>query len=462
MNLQSKAAVYNLLGLVILNGVNFFTIPIFTRLLGPEQYGIVAVYKTWVGIFAILLGLQMQGGIGAAVVHLEPEELPRYLSSTLAFGLLFSLGCLAAGAGISAPLADALLLSEESLGLMGLQSVGMFVVSFASIAFIFLKRAQYSFLVNVSAAILGVGCSLYLTMAYFPADRLYLGSMYGTAVPAALVAAAASFYFLRRGGWALEWRYIRFCLPIALPLIFHGLSHIVLGQSDRVLLQRLSGSAEAGVYSFMIVFSSVLVTVWSALNNTWVPYYYDDVKAGRVREIHEKSRRYIFSYDLILAVFLLWSPEVIERFAPKEFWGAIRLLPLFVLSHYFTFLYSFPVNFEFYHKTTHTIAVGTMLAALVNFGLDWLAIPRFGMAGAAGATLIAHAALFLFHSYIAERVLAAPYHYRPRFFLPGLLRVLSAVCVFVLFREAALLRWTLGALLTAALGRALFRRGSVF
>ena len=55
MNLENRSAFYNILGPVILNGINFFTIPIFTRLLGPEQYGVVSVYTTWVGIFSIIL-----------------------------------------------------------------------------------------------------------------------------------------------------------------------------------------------------------------------------------------------------------------------------------------------------------------------------------------------------------------------------------------------------------------------
>ena len=36
----NQLAFFNILGPVILNGVNFFTVPIFTRLLGAENYGI--------------------------------------------------------------------------------------------------------------------------------------------------------------------------------------------------------------------------------------------------------------------------------------------------------------------------------------------------------------------------------------------------------------------------------------
>lgn len=81
MNLENKTAVFNILGPIILNGISFFTIPIFTRLLGPEQYGVVAVYTTWVGIFSIVFGLQVQGSIGTAMVYYKKKEMKSYLSS---------------------------------------------------------------------------------------------------------------------------------------------------------------------------------------------------------------------------------------------------------------------------------------------------------------------------------------------------------------------------------------------
>ena len=54
MRLQNKNAIFNLLGPILLNGISFFTMPIFTRLLGPAQYGIVAVFTTWVGILSLI------------------------------------------------------------------------------------------------------------------------------------------------------------------------------------------------------------------------------------------------------------------------------------------------------------------------------------------------------------------------------------------------------------------------
>ncbi len=63
--------------------------PFFTRMLGPEQYGIASVYKTWVGIFTIIMGLQVQGSIGAAVITFPEKSIKKFQSTVLLFGLFF-------------------------------------------------------------------------------------------------------------------------------------------------------------------------------------------------------------------------------------------------------------------------------------------------------------------------------------------------------------------------------------
>lgn len=462
MNLENKTAVFNILGPIILNGISFFTIPIFTRLLGPEQYGVVAVYTTWVGIFSIVFGLQVQGSIGTAMVYFKKEEMKSYLSSILIMGLLFSLACLAAGWIFSKQLVSWLLLDATELGLMGIQSVGAFVIAFSGIAFIFYKNAKRNFLVNVSTAILTTVLSLLLILCYFPSDKLYLGKMYGMAIPITIMGAGLALYFIKEGHGTFDLRYVRFCLPICIPLVFHGLSQIILGQSDRIMLQHMVGNGPTGIYSFIITFSGVLMAIYGALNNTWVPFYYDDLKAGALEKISARTKNYIFIYTIMVIVFALWSPEVIRIFAPSSFWGAIDLIPLFVLGNYFNFLYSFPVNFEFFHKTTYTIAIGTICAAVVNIGANYLLIPYLGMWGAALGTLLAHVLLFAFHEIIATFVLPFRYHYSMKDFLPGIVVASVAVILAGSLKNFIIIRWIIGAVLSGIWCYSIYRRKSLF
>lgn len=462
MNIQNKTAIFNILGPVILNGINFFTIPFFTRVLGPEQYGIVSVYSTWVGIFSIIMGLQVQGSIGPAKVRLDDSQIKEYFSSILLLGLSFSVICFIIGVIALPELQRVLMLPRLGIGLLGIQSVGMFVIGFSSIAFTFLKRADCTFGVNVFTAISTTIFSIVLILTSSDENYLYMARILGQAIPISIIAIALSIFFLCYGKLSFRKEYILFCLPICLPLVFHGLSHIILAQSDRVMLQHLVDNEATGIYSFVIIFSGVLTAIWSALNNTWVPFYYDDLKQNKLNKIKVKTDNYIFIYSIMAMVFILWAPEVIHIFVPESFWRAINLIPIFALSNYFVFLYSFPVNFEFYHKTTYSIAIGTVCAAAVNIILNYLFIPVWGLVGAAIATLCAHILLFIFHEIIAAYHLPFQYHYKWRTFLPGIVCVVAVACMSMILANYLYLRWVLGVMLSAAFIRHIYIRKSIF
>ena len=462
MNLQNKNAIYNILGPIILNGINFFTIPIYTRILGPDQYGIVSVFATWVGIFSIIFGLQVQGSIGTATAHFEHSELKKYLSSILWSGIIFSVLCLIVWIIFAQEISAVLLLSISVVVCIAIQSIGIFIINFSTLAFTFAKEAQRSFAVNVITAVSTTLLSLYLLLDYFPQNTLYLGRIYGQVIPTIIIAVILAFLFLKNGHFALKKKYLLFCLPICLPLIFHGLSHIILAQSDRVMIQHMLSDEETGIYSFIVVFTNVLSVIWGALNNTWVPFYYDDLKNGKLEQILDKTKGYSLNYSIIAIVFILWAPEVIKIFAPSPFWGAIELLPFFVLSVYFVFLYSFPVNFEFYHKTTYSIAIGTVCAAFINIGLNYFLIPIWGMRGAALATLVAHFALFVFHDSIARFLLPFKYHYPLKIFAPYLILTSCFVVLSYFLASQIYARWLIGMVFSSIFFYHIWKRKKIF
>ena len=447
---------------IVRNGLMFFSIPFFASTLGTSQYGIVSAYKTWVGIFTIVLSLQISGSIGPAITHYSIGEQKKYLSSTMIMSIFVSILFACIGWILVDVLSELLLMEQKPIGLMAMQAMGMSIITFSSTTFIFRKQAQYSFWVQILPEILGIVLSFYLVKYCFTSDTLYLACMYGTSIPIALLGIPLGVYFIHSGKWTFRWADVQFCLPICLPLIFHGLSGMLMSQSDRLMIQRMVGNADAGIYSFIILFSNALMAVWAALNNTWVPLYFDYLKRHRIDEIREKSRHYIFLFGLILSVFILWAPEVIKVMVSADYWSGIRLLPIFVLSSFFSFLYSFPANFQFYHMKTHFIAMATVMASCINIGLNYFVIPRWGMDGAAFATLVSHMAMFIFHEYVAVYVIDAPYHYNMRFFFLGMIHVCIMIGFFIICRDMVIVRWGVGMVLAMMFVCNIYRRKSFF
>ena len=462
MNLQNKNTLFNLLSPIILNGINFFSIPIYTRILGPDQYGIVSVYSTWVSIFSILFGLQVQGSIGSAFSHISSKNKYEYLSSILLLGLFSSIISFFASLIFIKPISNTLLLNINVVICCFIQSIATFIINFSLLSFTFLKKAEKSLLISSITSISTTVLSLVFLYFVYSGENRFLGRIYGQIWPMILISTALALYFLIRGKFSFKKNYIIFCLPICIPLILHALSHIVLAQSDKLMIQHMLNNKEAGIYGFVVTFTSVLTVIWGALNNSWVPFYYDDLKSGNFTLLLSKTRGYLLNYSIISIVFVLWAPEVVKIFAPPSFWSCTSLLPFLVLSSYFIFLYSFPVNFEFYNRKTLSIAIGTIGAAVINISLNYLFIQFLGILGAAIATLIAHVFLFLFHDAIARFASSKKYHYNFLVFLPFILSTVAFVVLADLLKEFILTRWILGSFLSIFFFYHIWKKKSFF
>lgn len=434
----SSSIIY-VFGSFLTSGLAFITTPIFTRLLTPEDYGITSVFATWVSVFTIFIGIQSASTIATAHIHFKKDEFNQYLSSilflsTISFGII-SIICLI----FKYQIANLLNLSIGLLVILILQSFLGYVQQFYNTYLIQTKKPLQSLILSVSYSFSTIGLSL-LLIFNMDTDR-YCGKILGNAIIACLFGLCLYFVIMVKGKQLISLKHWKYCLPLALPIILHLLSGLVLGQSDRVMLQSMAGNYEAGIYSFAYTIASVLSLLWSSTNNAWVPWYYENTKAKNTKSINQLAKKYILLFSIGTCAIMLMTPEVMKILGPQEYWSAGRVIAMVVFGIYFNFLYSFPTNYEFYTQNTRWIAVGSICAAAVNVGLNLLLIPKFGGMGAAVATLISYFALFVFHNIIAARL--GRFNISKRLYLYGIGIVSVGFIVINLTYDFPILRWTI-------------------
>ncbi len=455
-------AIFNILGPIILNGINFITIPIFTKILGTENYGMYTIYYTWVNTFTILVSLQAISSVGTAGIKLPKEDIKPYYSSIVSL-ILLSFGVWLIIILMGMPKwVDLLGMPSNMVLLMIFHALGMAFVNFTTMRYTFEKKAHMTFSISVTIAVASVVLSLILLQGDFTEDTLYFGRSYGAAIPYLVLGAVVAVVYLIQGKKLYKKSYWKFCLTLCLPIIFHSLSQLILAQADKIMLKELMSDSAVGIYSFTYTFAHIMNIIYSAFNNTWVPFYYEDVKANRIEAIHKRTKNYIFLFTMISVGFILLAPDVIKLFAGEDFWSGIPLIPIFVLANYMMFLYSFPVNYEFYHQKTVNVAIGTCGAAILNCVLNYLLIPVMGMTGAALATLVSYVLLWLFHHMISKYVVKEGYHYKIREFLPGLLVIVGMSVLVWLIEDYILIRWILAVIAGIWILRHLIREKSIF
>ena len=454
---KNKITAYNIASTVILQGLAFFSGPIFSSLLSTNNYGIASVYLTWVQLASTVLSLQAASTVAVARVNFPAEDQTKYQSSVLSLATIayfvFSLVTL----GVSLIFKFNVLM--VALGL--LHGWGLYCVSAMNMKFTYEFKANRNFVLSVTVSVLTIGLSVLLIKA-FPAETNYWGRIIGQSSAYTAVGLVLFIYMLRTGRTTYNKEYWKFTLPLAIPTVFHLLASIVLNQSDKVMLQGLISNSAAGIYALACTFSAVLQTLWNAFNNSWVPFYYEYTRQNQIEEMRKHARNYIELFTVIVMGFILLAREVFHIYANRNFWEGSDLIPLFSIGCYFVFLYSFPVNYEFYNKKTKTIAIGTTSAAVCNIILNFILIKLMGIKGAVIATAIAHGLQFGFHFICAKSINPGEFPFRMMDFIPGFLAVCGTCVIYWFTRELWIVRWGLGAVLGVYILAKIIKRREIF
>ncbi|HAP8444206.1 TPA: oligosaccharide flippase family protein, partial [Enterococcus faecium] len=176
-----------------------------------------------------------------------------------------------------------------------------------------------------------------------------------------------------------QWRY---ALKISLPLIPHSLANIVLAQFDRIMINSYLGPAAGGIYSYISNIGIILSVIWMSTNNAWVPWFYGEMSKNNEKKVKKVSNYYLVVFTLITMIVMVVSIDLAKFMAPKDYYSGLSLVVPITLGYFFQFLYSLPVNAEFYEKKTSFIAIGTVASAIVNILLNMIFIPRLGIIAA--------------------------------------------------------------------------------
>lgn len=456
----NKIVLFNLSGKIILNGINFFVTPIFTRLLGTENYGLFSIYLTWQSVFQICIGLQSQSIIGNASSKFSKDERKKIFSSnTFMVSILFLISLL-----LVICFKDTLV---EFIGLPILLIVFMLLHSYTGYGvniitgvWAFDKEADKNFYASLTLSILNIILSYIFINAVKSDDLKYIGRIMGSAFPTIVFGGICIIAIYIKGRTLYNKKYWKYTLSFSIPIVFHSLSNLILSQSDRVMLQKMSSLDVVGIYSIVYTLTNILVILWEAFNTAWVPFLYEDLSEKRIEIIKKKSLNYLWIYNYLVIGFLLVSPEVYLFYASKSFIMGIDVIPYLAIGSYFIYLYSFSVNYKYYKGKTISIAVGTVISGFLNILINFLLIPRYGIFGAAFATCISYAILWIFHQIGASKIDKEDYPYTFWFFVPSILLILLvAFASFVLLKNMPIIRWLMAMVDGIILLKVILKRG---
>ena len=438
-NLTGRAALY-MAGQLCLKLLQVISVPIFVRLMTTTEYGLASIYLTWVLIFSKIFDLRVDSSIQNAWAEFGDDELPSYVSSCMFLAFCFFLPVFVI----------CFIFCEQLSSIMNMIPWVLLIcliTSFAigcsdiRMAYLTVKRnASANMLVSLALSLLQIICSLILLIVVM--DDGYEARVLGYSIPSIAMGALFFIIFYIKGQTLVSSKFWRFCLSLSIPMIFNGLGYLLIDQSDRLMISYMLGPDAAGIYSLAYSCALPISVVANAFGAAWTPEYYTFMKEGDFDSLREHANRYMVNFTLISLGLMLISPEVLILFGTEEYYSGIPILPFIVMAYYFQYLYTWPVNYEFYNKKTKWITAATLLTAALNILLNLFLIPSYGIGGAAFASLISFALLMIMHDFCARRI-GNDYIFSWSWYLKGIIPMIVSMAATIFLLDMALPRWSL-------------------
>jgi len=396
---------------VLAKAVGFLMLPFYTHYLNPTEYGIVEILDLSMTLFGMFLNMGLTVAILRRYAAAESlEEKRKVISTAFLFVAATGLVIFILGLGLVRPV---------SAHLLGPKVPATYLLlSFSSFALLYITSVPGTYFraLELSGTILvvqlvGTVTALALNIYFIAVLKMgVLGLLWSSFVIAAVQMLLLCAWVVKRTGIKFSMPHLQNMLAYGWPLTLSNLALFALNFSDRFFLQHLRSLDVVGVYAvgykfgFMMNFLLVapFATMWQA----------------RMYNLHaHPDHRRIFGrifvlYALILMyaalVLSVLSPEIVRVMVGPKFAASQHVIPLVAFAYVFWGIGFYAQLGMYLTNKTNLIGIIGTAAAVLNIGLNYFLVLRYGMLGAAWATLLSFLAIAIANYWLSQRLLPLP------------------------------------------------------
>lgn len=388
-------------------GISMLSVPIFTRLMTTDEYGVYSVYQSWYQILTVIVTLNLFAGVYNKGLVKYEDDKDRFTSSmqglstftTIVFFFIYLI---------------AIDFWTKIFELTPIYMLSMFMELMFVPAYSYWSARQrfeyrYKGLVLVTV-IMSLSSPIVGIIAVLGSNNKAFARVAAYAAVQACIGIIFFIYNNYKGKKVYVREYWKYALAFNLPLIPHYLSQIVLNQADRIMISRIVGVGAAAIYSVAYNISLIMSLFTNAINSTFVPSLYNSLKKNEYDNIKKNSSYVVMIAAVLTSLAMLFGPELIAIFAPAEYQAAVWIIPPVAMSVYFIAVYSLFVNIEFYFEKTKYVMYVSVLGAALNVLLNWIFITKYGYIAAGYTTVFCYllfsAGHYLLNKYLSKKYLA--------------------------------------------------------
>lgn len=405
----NHAAIYGI-GTIIRHMVSIIMLPIYTRFLTPEDYGMAELLSMGVDFIGLIIGVVGSDALIRFYYEKSDEDYRRQVVSSAALvaismNLIAFLFIVATASYYSSYLFDGTYVENGAqLVIMYAATLVFQVMSGITGAYLRARQQPKLFVFfSVLRLIMAVLANLYFVVYK---ELHIVGVVYAVFTFTLLDGFIQISYMLSKTGVHFSPHTAKKMISFSFPLLLSSLALFLATYSDRVIIKEFIGLAELGLYALAYKFAYMLYSIaWTPLQQSWDVRRYEVVNLPDATKIFQATFRQTQLFVIFIALcFITLSKDILRIMADPAFHEAYLLVTILVPAYVIKIWSNFCFFGVFYAKKTKYKAYIEWSSGIVTASLFFLLIPMYSIYGAATATFLGFLFRFLLINHFSTKL----------------------------------------------------------
>jgi len=390
--LFSDSIIYGLGG-VLIKSFAFFTLPIYTRIFSPVQYGVIEMFATLAGIFSMFMTLGLDSAQSYYYMQAKNDgsiDEKNIIGEIFQLRVIFGLAVVfiaVAGSSMIIRVVFQTPVPSAYLWLVVVATLFSTLISQSLEIFRLIYKPWQYISLSFVQTILGIG--FVLLFAYRLNRGLsgyFTGMLIGSMISLIIGWVATRKYRYWGKIHTERWKeYLRF----GIPLLPAGLMVWIMSASDRWFIMNMMGSYDTGIYAIGAKISMLIMLAVEPFRKAWWPIAMDMLNKEDGPDFFKRVALVYVGLGSLAAVTLtLSAPYIIRYFADERYFESWRMVGILCWGSIFYGFYLISMLGVFKVKKTYLNIYIHGSGAAINLILNYYLVPIYGIVGAAAATSI--------------------------------------------------------------------------
>jgi len=426
--LAGQTVIYGL-STILARIINFLFVPIYTRLLSPESYGVVTEFMAYIAVLQVVLVLGLETGC-FRFANKEGVDPKKVYSNAFVTVFCLSATFLALMIAFASPIAS-------MLGYEGYQACIMYMGGILALdavtAIFFAKLRQENkalkFAVFKTVKIITETAANLVLFLWFPK---HIGSArwllhfipetpdFSYVVFAIFISCVVcGLLFIpefARISFRLDPKLLRQMLAYSLPLMVAALPGVVNDFLDRILFRFFDTNADAwrsslGLYQAAVKLAVIMNLFIQMFRYAAEPFFFRRAREKDSKALYASVQEYFTAFCGLVFLGVILYIDIISLILGPQFRSAVGIVPIMLLSYMILgMLFNVSMWYKLSGKTDMAIWI-TLSGLAVTAIVIIIFMPRYSYWAAAFGHLASYVVMFVISSVLGAKYYPIPYRW---------------------------------------------------